>query len=248
MSKPALIFAPGAWYPPTVFDSLIEKLDEYECQTVAFPSIQQATEVQDLEPDIAAVRSVVEKAADAGQDVFVVSHSWSGLPVNSALDGLAKYEREASGKKGGVVRIIFIAAFIPALGESLIGAFGGVPPPWYVRDEVNGTVTASDPQALFFHDVPDGAEWAKTLRPHAWVTKNAPATNAAYLELPASYLLCEDDQAIPLPVQQVMVARAQRKGGLIKTEKIKAAHSPWLSQPDEVASYIRRQTAETEDE
>lgn len=137
MSKPALIFAPGAWYPTTVFDSLIEKLVDYDCHTVAFPSVQQPSSVQDLEPDIAAVRSLVEQAADAGQDVFVVSHSWSGLPVNSALDGLAKYERESCGKKGGVVRIIFIAAFIPALGESLVGAFGGAPPPWYVRDVSN---------------------------------------------------------------------------------------------------------------
>ncbi|KAJ5090796.1 alpha/beta-hydrolase [Penicillium argentinense] len=246
MSKPVLIFAPGAWYPPTVFDPLISKLDDYECHTVAFPSIQQPASVQDLQLDIAAVRALVETAAEAGKDVFVVSHSWSGLPVNSALDGLAKYERELSGKKGGVVRLIFIAAFIPAFGESLIGAFGGSPPPWYVRDEANETVMPSDPHPLFFHDVPDGAEWAKTLRPHAWVTKNSPATGAAYLELPASYLLCEDDQAIPLPVQQVMVDRAQRKGAQIKTQKIKAAHSPWLSRADEVAEFLRRQTAEDE--
>ena len=78
------------------------------------------------------------------------------------------------------------------------------------------------------------------------MTKNAPATNAAYLELPASYLLCEDDQATPFPVQQVMVDRAQRKGGVFKTEKIKAGHSPWLSKPDEVAAFIRRASAETE--
>ncbi|KAJ5980366.1 hypothetical protein N7481_007664 [Penicillium waksmanii] len=246
MSKPALIFAPGAWCPPTIFDSLIEKLDDYDCHTVSFPSVQDPKTVQDLEPDIAAVRSLVEKAADVGQDVFVVAHSWAGVPVNSALDGVAKYERESSGKRGGVVRIIFISAVIPALGESLVGLFGGAPPPWFVRDEPNGTVMPSDPQALLFHDVPDGAEWAKTLRPHAWATNTAPATNAAYLELPASYLLCEDDQAFPLPVQQVMVERAKRKGGLIKTEKIKASHFPWLSRADEVASYIRRQTTETD--
>lgn len=106
----------------------------------------------------------------------------------------------------------------------------------------------SDPQALFFHDVPDGAEWVKTLRPHAWASKAAPATNAAYLELPASYLLCEDDQAFPLPVQQVMVERAKRKGGLIKTEKIKASHFPWLSRVDEVASYIRREAVQTDED
>ncbi|KAJ5175141.1 alpha/beta-hydrolase [Penicillium canariense] len=246
MSKPSIIFAPGAWYPPTAFDPIIKKLNghSYNCHTIAFPSVQQSTTVQDLQPDIAAVRSLVEQEADAGQDVLVVSHSWAGLPVNSALDGLKKADREQSGKKGGVVKLVFIAAFIPRVGESLIGAFGGIPPPWYVGDVEQGTVTASDPFTLFFHDVADGQEWAKTLRPHAWSTKNAPATSAAYMDIPSSYLLCVDDRALPLAVQQLMVDRAQRKGAIIETEKISAGHSPWLAQPDQVVAYIRKQAGE----
>lgn len=137
MSKPTLIFCPGAWYPPTAFDPLIEHLLEYKTHTVAFPSIQQSTTVQDLQPDIAAIRDLVERESEAGHDVVVISHSWSGLPVNSALDGLSKTEREQSGQKGGVVRLVFISAFIPDIGESLIGAFGGVPPDWYIRDVSN---------------------------------------------------------------------------------------------------------------
>jgi hypothetical protein len=266
MSKPTFILAPGAWYPPTAFNPLIEKLSDYTCHTVAFPSIQQATTVQDLQPDIDTVRTLVQSEADVGHDVIVVVHSWAGLPVCSALDGLSKAEREEAGKQGGVVKLVFIAAFIPQLGESLIGAFGGVPPPWYVRDvscfrlsmdidprntclnspqDENGTVTASDPFWLFFHDVPDGQEWAATLRPHAWVTKNTPATAAAYYQIPSSYLLCEEDRAIPMAVQQLMVDRAQTRGAKIETEKIATSHSPWLVHPEKVAGYLRRQAGES---
>jgi hypothetical protein len=134
MSKPTLIFAAGAWYPHTIFDPIIEKLPDYRSRSVAFPSIQQATSVVDLQPDIDAVSSLVQQEADAGHDVIVIAHSWAGLPVSSALDGLSKSEREKSGQKGGVVKLIFIAAFLPNAGESLIGAFGGMPPPWYVLD------------------------------------------------------------------------------------------------------------------
>jgi hypothetical protein len=136
MSKPTIIFAPGAWYPPTVFYAIAKKLREhgYTCHTIAFPSIQQATTVQDLQPDIAAVRSIVEPEVDAGQEVIIVSHSWSGLPVASALDGLERSTLENAGKKGGVIKLVYIAAFIPQVGESLISAFGGTPPPWYVLD------------------------------------------------------------------------------------------------------------------
>jgi len=134
MSKPTFILAPGAWYPPTSFNPLIEKLSDYTCHIVAFPSIQQATTVQDLQPDIDSVRTLVEQEADAGHDVIVVVHSWAGLPVCSALDGMSKTEREKAGKQGGVVKLVFIAAFIPQVGESLIRTLGGAPPPWYVRD------------------------------------------------------------------------------------------------------------------
>ena len=134
MSKPTFILAPGAWYPPTAFNPLIEKLGDYTCHTVAFPSIQQATTVQDLQPDIKSVRTLVESEAAAGHDVIMVVHSWAGLPVCGALDGLSKAEREKDGKQGGVIKLVFLAAFLPQVGESLISAFGGAPPPWYVRD------------------------------------------------------------------------------------------------------------------
>lgn len=266
MSKPTLIFAPGAWYPPTAFDPLIAKLPDYTCHTIAFPAIQQATTVTDLQLDISAVRTLVEREADAGRDVVIVLHSWAGLPVNSALDGLSKDAREKEGKEGGVVRLVFIAAFIPELGESLVNALGG-PAEWFVRDVStnthlplcvcvahkliqiqveNGTVTASDPFTLFFHDVPDGHEWAKTLRPHSWAAKTSPATSAAYLEIPNSYLLCEDDRAISLFAQEAMVEKARQKGAVFETEMIKTAHTPWLVPDvmDEVARYIRRQAGE----
>jgi hypothetical protein len=134
MSNPTLIFAPGAWYPSTAFDPIFPKLSDYKCRSIAFPSITRAFEVKDLEPDTQAVRAAVQEEVDAGQDVVVIAHSWAGLPVNSALDELSKLEREAAGLQGGVVKLIFIAAFLPQIGEGLIGAFGGTPPPWYVID------------------------------------------------------------------------------------------------------------------
>ncbi|KAI2792391.1 hypothetical protein POX_b02428 [Penicillium oxalicum] len=243
MAKPTIILAPGAWCPPKIFGGISQKLTEhgYTCHTVCFPSVDRASTVEDLQPDIAAVRSLVQPEVEAGREVVVVSHSWSGLPVNSALDGLERGEREKEGQNGGVVKLVFIAAFIPQMGESMISAFGGHLPPWH---EAAGTVTASDPFALFFHDVPDGREWAQSLRPHAWSTMASPATGAAYLRIPCSYLLCVNDFALPLVVQQLMVGRAQRSGATIETEKINTSDSPWLVLPEEVVGYIRRQAGE----
>ncbi|KAL4892365.1 Alpha/beta hydrolase fold-1 [Aspergillus ambiguus] len=242
MAKPVLIFAPGAWHLPTAFDPLVTQLraDGYPCDTVAFPSIQHAREVTDLSADIAAVRALVEPAVAAGQDVVIVAHSWAGVPVNSALEGLSKTHRAQNGAPGGVVRTCFISAFLPVVGESVLGAAGGTPPDWWVFDSEDRTVTAADPLGLFYHDVPNGREWAERLRPHAKATKVTPAEAEAYLHVPSAYLLCEADRAIPLAMQEAMVERVRAMGAVVETERIGTGHTPWLVRAEEVADFIRR--------
>lgn len=133
MSKPALIFLPGAWHNPEIFDTVIAKLSAHGYNSTALPlqAVIQKPAVKDLQPDIDALRSTVLKEADAGNDVMVVGHSWSSLVVCGGLEGLSKEERKKKGEKGGVVRLAFLTGFIPAENVSLIQAFGGIPPAWY---------------------------------------------------------------------------------------------------------------------
>ncbi|KAL4871623.1 hypothetical protein BDV12DRAFT_164084 [Aspergillus spectabilis] len=247
--KPTLIFAPGSWYPTSSFDPLTTLLEShgYTTHTIAFPSITQATAVKDLSNDIAAVRALIEPEVEKGRDVVVIAHSWAGLPVNSALEGLIKTqssgnEREEKGG-GGVVKLLFISAFIPEIGQSLVSTFGGEAE-WYVKDPTSKTITPSTPHSLFFHDVPKGEYWASTLRPAAWATTIAPATAAAYLSLPSSYLLCEEDRAIPLFVQQMMVDKARGNGAQMGTVTVKTGHTPWLVETEWVGSWIRGEVGE----
>jgi pimeloyl-ACP methyl ester carboxylesterase len=107
-------------------------------------------------------------------------------------------------------------------------------------------VLPNDPLTLFFHDVPNPVEWVHSLRPHAWATQNAPATGAAYFNIPTAYLLCEEDRATPLPVQQMLVERARRNGAEIETDKIATGHTPWLVKPDEVVAWIKKRIGVSE--
>jgi hypothetical protein len=59
------------------------------------------------------------------------------LAVSGALDGLSRTHRQKSGQAGGVAKLIFISAFIPDVGQSLIQAFGGQAPEWNIRDLCN---------------------------------------------------------------------------------------------------------------
>lgn len=84
----------------------------------------------------------------------------------------------------------------------------------------------------------------------------APATAASWKEIPSSYLLCENDRAIPSAGQEDMVNRAKNAGAEVEVTRIKvsnrreivssymlmnaqAGHSPFLSQPDETVKWIR---------
>ena len=46
------------------------------------------------------------------QEVVVVMHSFSGMTGGTALDSLGKESRVAKNLKGGVVRLIYVVAFL----------------------------------------------------------------------------------------------------------------------------------------
>ena len=133
MTKPTLIFTPGAWHTPEVFGTVISKLEAvgYKCIALSLLAAGHEPPVKSLQPDIAAIHGAVFKEIqENGNDVMMVPHSWSGTVVSGALDGLSKAERERKGEKGGVVKLAYITAFVPPEGVSLLDAYGS-PPDWY---------------------------------------------------------------------------------------------------------------------
>lgn len=71
-----------------------------------------------MDDDIAHIRSTVSKAVEeAEQEALLVLHSGGGFLGAAAIEGLSAQARKASGKKGGVVKILFIVAGILALGD-----------------------------------------------------------------------------------------------------------------------------------
>jgi hypothetical protein len=97
MAKPTLIFTPGAWHTPEVFNTVIAKLEAegYKCITLSLMAVGHEPPVKTLEPDIAAIHEAVFKEIHENEsDIMMVSHSWSGIVVSGALEGLSKAERE----------------------------------------------------------------------------------------------------------------------------------------------------------
>jgi hypothetical protein len=99
-----------------------------------------------------------------------------------------------------------------------------------------------DPEVRFYHDVSveDQKKWTAELRKCPGTQPRTPVTQAAYLWHPVTYLLCEDDKALPLQIQQLMVDNARKAGAKIETESCSASHSPFLSMPEKVLEVMER--------
>jgi pimeloyl-ACP methyl ester carboxylesterase len=107
-------------------------------------------------------------------------------------------------------------------------------------------VTPLTPEKIFYHDLPlsEAAYWSSKLKRHSYSTKFAGASTAAWRTIPSTYLICEDDRANPVVVQEAMVKACQDAGADMKTERLFASHSPFLSKPDEFVAFLRRAAGE----
>ncbi|KAL2072510.1 hypothetical protein VTL71DRAFT_11853 [Oculimacula yallundae] len=248
MSKPSIVFCHGAWHQPSFFNKIIAILEPlgYKCVTFSFPATGNVPAVKSLDDDIAAVRSVVLKEIDAGADVMVSAHSWGGIPTCSALDGLSKAERQQNGKPGGVVKLAFVSSFMLPENTSLADAIGGAPPFWIPDADGNFKLSDEINKEFLYHDLPfdEADEWVAQLRPHSLATCLAKTKSAAWRKIPTSYLMCENDKPIPLPLQESMVATIKREGGIIDTERLFVSHSPHLVMPEKVVGFLRRAAGE----
>lgn len=133
MSKPHIVLVTGAWHLPACMSPVTSKLTAlgYTIHARQMPAIGNPSPPKDLSEDIAAVDDMVTEAiGSGGNDVIVICHSWGGIITGSALKGLSKKEREAQGKKGGVVRTGYVAAFMMGEGSCLLDGTGGREPPW----------------------------------------------------------------------------------------------------------------------
>jgi hypothetical protein len=99
---------------------------------------------------------------------------------------------------------------------------------------------------VFYNDLPEDQQryWFSKTKTHTFASKQAKATAESWKEIPTSYLLCEDDLAIPAFAQEAMTGMVKEMGGEIEVERIKSSHSPFLSQPDAVVNWLRRVAGE----
>ncbi|KAK0932576.1 hypothetical protein LTR29_015854 [Friedmanniomyces endolithicus] len=245
MAKPTLVLVHGSWHCPEHYDLLIPALSHlgYRSAAVSLPSTQSAEDPpHTFADDTAAVREVVLRELDQGNNVVVISHSYGGCPANNALEGLDRKSRTAAGHETAVNALVFIAAIPIAVGGTMFEAGGSKihPVQDFSKSKHFSEVGAPGPGYYFYNDLPPESvqKYSALLKPQAWIAYQGRTTYAAFMDIPSWYLYCEKDQAVPPAAQRGIVQAAEAAGAKMKTVSFESSHSPFLSMPQATAEFI----------
>jgi pimeloyl-ACP methyl ester carboxylesterase len=221
---PTLLLVHGSWHGPWCWEKLVPALERrgVPTVTVALPSSGDDPAKLGNVPDDAA--AVAEAEAGIAGDVIVVGHSYGGVVITEA--------RHAP----NVRHLVYLGAFMPDLGQSLVSLLPPGPLPPFVIGNPDGSTEVNMPMAVdtFYADCDaETAQWAVAhLRRHNGLANVTPVTHCAWRELSSSYIVLTEDHASPPFMQRELARQAG------ETHEMATSHSPFLSQPDALAALL----------
>ncbi|MEV5388315.1 alpha/beta hydrolase [Streptomyces sp. NPDC052721] len=223
ISRPTLFLVHGAWHGAWCWEKLTALLDAegWRVRTIDLPSVGGTAGVQH------DVQQLLQELRRIDGPVVIVAHSYGGVPVS-----------QAAADAGNVSRIVYLSGIQLDVGESVMG-FAGAPVPQEPRDL---EPVPADPIAVFYGDAPrpEAEQAVKRLVPQSTKSLWDVLTKAAWHTVPSTYIICEDDQALPVQVQQVLAKRSD------VVHRIPGDHSPFLSRPGELAALLSRIALESD--
>ncbi|KAI0520875.1 alpha/beta-hydrolase [Xylaria bambusicola] len=199
-----------------IFNRLIPELERVGYAAVApnLPSSGTTPPTPNWDQDIEVICRTISKLV-VERDVVVGMQSFSGMTGGTALEGLDKIACATKGWKGGVVRLIYITAFLVLEGSQHLprGTRDSMVPEMKTDMEKGRvTVMAEDPEPMFYQDIDDDtvAALAKELRPQSLGSYWDTATIADFID----------------------AAKASGSHGIDKVIEVDSSHSPFISKPE----------------
>jgi pimeloyl-ACP methyl ester carboxylesterase len=229
-ARPTIVLVHGAWDNSTGWDEVVKRL-----QQRGYPVIAPANPLRELASDAAYVSSIL---ATIEGPVVLVGHSYGGAVITNAAVG-----------HSNVKALVYIAAFVPDEGESLlqlsslnpgseIGPSTLIPRPYPLAGGDVGIdlyLTQEAVRTAFAADVSQRAadQMFATQRPLTQAAFASVSGTPAWKTIPSWYLVASEDRTIPPATQRFM---AQRAGA--HTSEVRSSHVAHISQPQHTVRII----------
>ena len=222
---PTFVLVHGGWGGAWNWRDLVAEFEHRGAswRALDLPSSHDPAGVADLQADAAIVCEV----ATMSEPVVLVGHSYGGCVVT-----------EAASRVVNLVGVVYVAALVPAVGESALNAVRRTK----VRTELDDAIITDEP---FLNLDPGRAGSALygecTLANQAWAVDQLGSQTIASFRSPRQspdasaarrYVRCAHDRAIDPSLQALMGAACD------DVIELSSDHSPFLSHPIELADLI----------
>jgi pimeloyl-ACP methyl ester carboxylesterase len=211
-----IVLVHGAWADGSGWQGIYDVLHArgYNVSVVQNP-------LTSLADDVAATDRVLARQNGA---TLLVGHSYGGAVITEA------------GNAANVAGLVYVAAFVPDVGESVASLIEGeAPAPLQPSADgflfFNPTLFAQ----VFAHDLTaaQGAFLAAAQVPPASAAFATPVSRAAWRTRRSWYVLATEDRVIPPTAQRRMATRANAA-----ITDVRGSHAVYISQPRAVAEAI----------
>ncbi|MDR5699546.1 alpha/beta fold hydrolase [Agromyces aerolatus] len=236
-AKPTIVLVHGAWADGSSWDAVTRTL-QAEGYTVLVPP----NPLRGLTDDAAYVASFLAQRTTG--PVVLVGHSYGGAVVTNAANG------------GDVRALVYVNAFVPDEGETVVQLLGGsgsalgVPDPTTIFD-IAGYPGAPEGAAEVFlkpevvhesfaQDLHEADRWTivASQRPASLVANVVPSGPPAWRTIPSWAVIGTDDRVIPVALLRRM---AERAGSTVS--ELSASHVSMVSHPEAALEAIRAAVA-----
>lgn len=217
-----ILLVHGAWHGAWCWSALQAELDRRGVPSYAVDLPGHGASPLPLSDLYGDAKLVADCLGNLGSDVVLVGHSYGGAVIT-----------EAAAAAPNVTRLVYLTAFTPDTGESvtsLLRSLPSVPSALgrAIQSLDDGTSVLAGNEAITnglygaCPPEPVAAAMAR-LSPQTMLSFNQPITAAAWATLESTYVMCTDDQAIPIVHQRLMAQRCT------SSVTLQADHSPFMS-------------------
>lgn len=234
---PTIVLVHGAFETGKVWDKTKAALEARGFHTKVVELPGRSTSPQ--KPETVTLndykQAILAAMKDEKAPVVLVGHSFGGIQISNVAEDAPTR----------VKKLVYLAALLPKDGDSLDGLFQHdiahklKPTSFQVAtDKATASIAREDRVMLFCLDcrADQQAVFPDTMvaEPFPPLGEAVHLTEARFGSVPRAYIYTTQDNILSYPFQQEMVARA----GVNATFSIDSSHSPFLSQPEQLAQTI----------